>query len=87
MINIQREGTTEGHSVVVQWLPNAAGPGQGRFLINNVTTTGETHPFTKEQFEQGKITVDIKRGDSVQSAKLIRYRIDPNFPAITAHAP
>ena len=64
MINIQRAGTTDGHSVVVQWLPDAAGPGQGRFLINNVTTTGETHPFTKEQLEQGQITVNIKRRDS-----------------------
>ncbi len=88
MISLQRAGTTTEHSVTVQWSPDAAGAGQGRFLMNNVTTKGETQGFTREQFERGQITANLRgeRG-SARQAKMMYYHIQHESAAIFTKAP
>ena len=72
----------------MQWDPDAAGVGQGRFLINNITTKGETSSFTLEQFEQGQINVNLQGvGGSIQDPRVIRYRVNIDFPVISADLP
>ena len=81
MINLQPEDGVGEHSVAVQWDPDAA-DGEGRFLINNVTTKGYTDSFTKAQFESGQITSDLRDQGSIQSPKPRRYRVDNHYAVV-----
>ena len=81
MVNLQLEDGAGLHSVAVQWDPDAA-DGEGRFLMNNVNTKGNTDSFSKAQFESGQITSDLRDQGSIRSPKPKRYRIINDYTVI-----
>ena len=61
--------------------------GQGRFLMNNVTTKGETQGFTRKQFEQGQITANIREKGSAGTPKMMYYHIQYKSGGVFTETP